>query len=422
LPPRIIFVRIFVRIFLLALSLRAGPEALVATAQVAVDPARPGPQASARDVEPLQCWWRTSVNAVRVGEPFHVVLTCALLEAQTVAVVADEAKLDPIAIQLPPFEVLRGSRAADVRANDRRFFQYDYELRVVSDSLFGKDVPLPPLTITYRIRTRVGDGTSSEGLDRSYELPQQSVRVLSLVADEATDIRDASPATFGEVEADALRAGLLVTTGAVLMGLAGLVAIVGFVRMTTGSRVRTSADGRMVSTGAILREVARELSAVARERETAGWTPELAGRALAALRIGGTYLLVRGATQQPADPDLDTADGALLVRSALSGRRAVVSGSVTPYTIASEVARLSTRRRRSVDQIQRLDELQETLATLTRVAYGRDEEVEEAHADAALEAGQRLVQRLVREHRWIVRKLTSATKHSTGLGRRLWSR
>jgi len=38
--------------------------------------------AAAQNVEtdPIQCWWRTSAGAVRVGEAFSVVLTCAVLE------------------------------------------------------------------------------------------------------------------------------------------------------------------------------------------------------------------------------------------------------------------------------------------------------------------------------------------------------
>ena len=44
--------------------------------------------------DPLQCWWRTSAGAVRVGEPFTVVLTCAVLEtdAATVVVGPDAAR------------------------------------------------------------------------------------------------------------------------------------------------------------------------------------------------------------------------------------------------------------------------------------------------------------------------------------------
>src|SRR5216110_2692701 len=88
--------------------------------------------AAAQDVstDPLQCWWRTSAGAVRVGEPFTAVLTCAVVEADEVKVVVDESRLEPSVAQFIPFEVLGGAHAADLRSGDRRFFQYEYRLRL----------------------------------------------------------------------------------------------------------------------------------------------------------------------------------------------------------------------------------------------------------------------------------------------------
>jgi hypothetical protein len=70
--------------------------------------------ASAQDVQtdPLQCWWRTSVGAIRVGEPFEVVLTCAVLETDAATVVVDQSRLAPNVIQFAPFEVLGGTHGA----------------------------------------------------------------------------------------------------------------------------------------------------------------------------------------------------------------------------------------------------------------------------------------------------------------------
>src|SRR5437762_14306900 len=72
--------------------------------------------AAAQDVstDPLQCWWRTSAGAVRVGEPFTVVLTCAVLESDAATVVVDQSRLEPSVVQFAPFEVLGG------RSEERR--------------------------------------------------------------------------------------------------------------------------------------------------------------------------------------------------------------------------------------------------------------------------------------------------------------
>src|SRR5262245_43235156 len=88
--------------------------------------------------DPIQCWWKTTAGAVRVGEVFSAVLTCAVLETPDVKVVVDQSKLEPSVVQFAPFEVTGGSHAADLHTDDRRFFQYEYRLRVIAENLFGK--------------------------------------------------------------------------------------------------------------------------------------------------------------------------------------------------------------------------------------------------------------------------------------------
>src|SRR6185436_11975019 len=148
--------------------------------------------------DPLQCWWRTSAGAVRIGEPFTVVLTCAVLETDEVTVVPDQTRLEPSVVQFAPFEVLGGSHGADLRSGDRRFFQYEYRLRLIADGMFGKDAALPETKISYRVQSKVGQKTAIQGRDQTYMLPTQSLRVISLVPADATDIRDTSAETFGD--------------------------------------------------------------------------------------------------------------------------------------------------------------------------------------------------------------------------------
>ncbi len=58
----------------------------------AVSQAQPGTNAAMQptEVEPIQCWWRTSASAVRVGDTFSLVLTCAVIETASTTVVPDE--------------------------------------------------------------------------------------------------------------------------------------------------------------------------------------------------------------------------------------------------------------------------------------------------------------------------------------------
>src|SRR6185295_9131820 len=135
------------------------------------------PAARAQDVQtdPLQCWWRTSAGAIRVGEPFAVVLTCAVVESDAATVVVDQSRLEPSVVQFAPFEVLGGSHGADLRTDQRRFFQYEYRLRLISENQFGKDVALPETKLNYHVQTKVSDRSAAlQGRDQTYLLPPQA--------------------------------------------------------------------------------------------------------------------------------------------------------------------------------------------------------------------------------------------------------
>jgi hypothetical protein len=304
-------------------------------------------QEPARDVietDPIRCWWRTSVPAVRVGETFSVVLTCAVVETDAVTVVPSQAELDPSALQLPPFDVIGGSHADDLRTGDRRFFQYQYRLRLISEELFGKDAEVPALKISYKVRTRV-NGDALEGRDLSYVLPATPVRVLSLVPADAGDIRDASAETFDDVGRRLSRATLLRVIGAVLIGFAALAALVAGVRLFGGSGQRTQVARSLVSDAAILREIRRELSAIAHGRRDGAWTDPLRARLLSALRILSAYALDLAATPLavppggPADTAAYDAPGQLTVRGrGLRGSDVTVAAWVTTSVIAEELA------------------------------------------------------------------------------------
>src|SRR5438093_9106933 len=199
---------------------------LVITLALALSAASAAAQtAQTVETEPLQCWWRTSAGAVRVGEPFTVVLTCAVLETDAATVVIDQGKLEPSVVQFAPFEVLGGQHAADLHTDLRRFFQYEYRLRLIGEGQFGKDVPLPETKLTYRVQSKVGQKTSIQGRDQNYVLPAQSIRVLSLVPSDAADIRDASAETFADLDQRSFRANLFVVIGGGLFALAGLLAL-----------------------------------------------------------------------------------------------------------------------------------------------------------------------------------------------------
>jgi hypothetical protein len=365
---------------------------------------------------PIDCWWRTSAGAVRIGEPFSFVLTCAVFDSDAVKVVPDQSRLDPSVAQMAPFEVLGGSHGPDIRRGDRRFFQYEYTLRLIGEDLFGKDVKLPETRIGYRIQSRVAQGAASEGRDRTYTLPPESIRVLSTVPADAAAIRDAPAASFAEIDERAFRASALRIAGGALLALGTLSAILALVKLLERYRQHVPDARRLVPDTAILRRVGRELSAVQREREGSGWTPELASRALASLRIAGNYAAHRPVGQTMASDGGARAEGTIAVPRGLFGRgRVLVSGSMTAGRLA--------RARKAADahgaangRAAALDALEDALARFTRAQYGRGDGSDAAQGDAALDAAaldaslagsRRVLRRLALDQTWVAKRIAA---------------
>jgi len=375
--------------------------------------------------DPLQCWWRTSAGAVRVGEPFTVVLTCAVLETEDATVVPDQTRLEPSVVQFAPFEVLGGSHGADLRTDQRRFFQYEYRLRLIADGMFGKDVALPDTKISYKIQSKVGQKTSVQGRDQSYVLPAQSIRVLSLVPGDASDIRDTSASeTFGDIDQRAFRANLFTVIGSVLFVLAGLMALLGLVRLFKQYRKpAAAASTQLIPDTTILNGVNRELSAVQRDRDGGSWTPELAGRALGAARIAATYAIGRPVSQMPAsrllaDGTATAEPGRLVLKTGWPRtKRIAVSGAVTPQTLARHIARPG----QTAGATAMLESAAAAIAALTVASFSRDGKIDDTALDEALATAKRLTRKMRIGQFWIMKRL-AARRTLTPMESRVWSR
>jgi hypothetical protein len=384
-------------------------------------------QSDAVTTDPLRCWWRTSVAAIRVGEPFSVVLTCAVVETEAVTVVVNRMELEPDAMQLPPFDVVGGSKSDDLQTADERFFQYQYQLRLVSPDLFGKDVKLPELKISYRVRTRTS-GEAVDGRDQTYILPESSVRVLSIVPVDAADIRDASPGTFDEIDRERSRATLLRLIGGVLMGFAVLAALAALVRVFGSVRARAPSTRSVLSDSAILRGVGRELAALRQARSEGGWTPAHTARLLTAVRILGSYALDLPARPAAVDGSVagSAADGELTLRvPGLGGRDATIPGWVTPVVVADELARRQKSLTANPQRTAMLEEIQTALTQLTRAQYGREAagaNLPDQAIDEALAVADRAIGRLKLDSTWIGRKLRMFRFKTARLEHRAWSR
>ncbi|HEY3092818.1 MAG TPA: hypothetical protein VGJ52_06965 [Vicinamibacterales bacterium] len=362
---------------------------------------RPGGESN-----PIDCWWRTDRSAVHVGEHFTLTLTCGVMDTSEARVAADRDRLDPAALDLTPFEIIGGTRHDDIEAPPRRYFQYSYTLRLFGDDHFGRDVDIPSIPITYNIET--SGVTATRGRDQLYLLPALPVRMLSLVPVTASDIQDASPDTFGDIDRRALRADGELTAAGVLFTLAAALAALAVVRV---ARPRLAAAERgLLAPGDILRGCIREAIRVKSEAGRAGWTPELIGRALTVLRIAGALALGRPVAQQMADGRVAPQDGQLAIRKgALSAQRVVISGAATAAGIS---ARLAIPDDGTLDPRLRwaLTQLSESLRVFAATRYSRHSDVDGAALDAGLDSAIEALRRLYEMQQWRTRTIDAASR------------
>lgn len=332
----------------------------------------------------LTCWWRTDVAAVRVGEPFSLVLTCAVLDTNDVRVVPEESRLDPKAMQLPPFDVIDGARGPDFTDGPRRLFQYRYRLRLITDDKFGKDVTIPPLAISYRVRSRSTEGALSEGRDQSYALPAMAMRILSTVPEGATDIRDGGTVLFETIDRRMFRGAIVRVVGAVCLGASALALLMALAAAFQRQRGGAPARERQIPLWLVHRGIAAELAGIQRERSIGGWRPELVDRALAATRIVASLVLDMPATVFPLKTPGAAPKGTVAIPGrVLPGTWVAAASSVTAHTVA-DVRDHAVAAAADPVRAQSLGELVRALTALTAARYGRDRAVDEGALDDAL--------------------------------------
>jgi hypothetical protein len=359
------------------------------------------PAAGGSSSNAMSCWWTTDRNAVHIGEPFRLMLTCRVIDTGRAAVVPNVSDIEPTSIQLTPFDVLEGVRHQDVVTPPWRYLQFVYSVRLLGDEFFGRDVAIPPTNVRFRIRT--GTTEAAEGVEHTYVLPSIPVRVVSLLPAQATDIRDPSPDTFGDVEARRSRSTVALVAGTILLAFAAVLLLIAGVRGFERFRKRGPAVERTVPAGAVLGGCLREVDRVRSEAAREGWTSGLAARALAPFRVAAAIALAQPVSQTLVTDGASAREGQLTVSyGMLRRRRAFVSAPITADTI--DRLRVSSNGRRSLGRHDDLlDAIRGAMADMNAVRYGRDGAFDQLDLDQTLDQGAGAVRRLRARYRWPAR-------------------
>jgi hypothetical protein len=338
---------------------------------------------------PIECWWKNDRSAVRVGEHFMLTLTCATLDTERARVVVEESGLAPSALHLTPFEIVDGRRFRDIPNAPRRFFQYQYTMRLLGEEFFGKEVLLPRLQISYRVQNSLQGGAALAGRETQYSLVPVPIRVLSLVPAGASEIRDTPSDTFGDVEQRLFRSNLLLILAGVMFVLGGLMAALVIARAAVKRRASVAARHRVVSPGALLRAAGRELGAVRTASQRDGWNSDLAGRAAAALRLAGAVALSQPVGQKEVDRHTLATEGQVPAAPSLrnlTGKKMMLSSAVTPGALNGKPSASPA-----------WDSLSQSLGVFSTARYGRpptNGDVDSSALDTALADAQDAVRRL----------------------------
>jgi hypothetical protein len=364
--------------------------------------------------EPITCWWATDKTTVLVGERFGLTLTCGVVEASRVKVVADFNQLEPSAVTLSPFEIVGGTRYRDIQAPPWRYAQFTYTLRLIGDAYFGKDVEIPSLKVTYRIQSSIGGG--NEGRDQTYLLPALPLRVMSLVPKKAGDIRDGTHDLFGDIESRRFRATAELVASAVFFGFALVTLGLAGVRVWGRARDRSGAPTRPIGASAVLSGCTRAVRHLRADVAREGWTPQLVARAISVFRIAGAVATDRRVAQAVVDHKAPRRDGQLAIpRGLLRRKHALVSAPTTPKAMAAALES-------SAGDHARLPEIQEALEVFSAARYGRSKQLDITALDRALEEGASALRRLRLARQWPARTATRLMRSAVALKESAWSR
>lgn len=362
----------------------------------------PDPRSLTPDLgwEPIRCWRQVSSGAISIGETFTVVLTCAVYEGDNAQVVPDESRLGVASIQMAPFEILGGSHPPDVRRGSRRFFQYDYQLRIISPDAIGTDINVPPLTISYRVHSRVGAAATLEGRDLSYVMPMMPIKVLSLVPADATDIRDASEASLAAVDSLRFRSSLFQVLTLTFGALAAVMVVLALIPLARSTSTVAAAERDRIPDRSILDVVVKELGEVQSQAAHDGWTDDRIARAAGLIRIVAAAAIEQPISQRPLAAGEATPDGRLRVAHGMI--RPVVA-SVSSAVTSDDVTRAHAERGSafSTTRLQQLEGLRDGLAQLNMALYRRDAVKDAGALDDAIRHAIIVGREIAGERSWL---------------------
>ena len=367
------------------------------------------------EVDPVDCWWRTSQPAVQIGERFTVTLTCAVAETEQSKVVIDPSQLDPSALSLAPFEIVSGRRHEDVVEFPYRRFQHEFVVRILTNAAFGQDANIPSISLKYAVQSANGE---TAGRELIYALPPLPIHVVSLVSTTSGDIRDLRDDAFTERETRERRGANELAAAVVAFGFAAVLVGLAVARAVRHFRAKSAKGVKLLGPRTLLRGSLGDLHHLNREVAREGWSLERAARALTDLRVASAVALGEPVAQVRVERSVPVRQGQLAIPIGLGrSRKAIVSAGISERTFERRRANLT--RSLSADQ---LNQLRESIRVFTSARYSRHGELDAAALDVALQNGAAIARRARLMTMWPLRMINSLSRAASTAGVPVWSR
>ena len=346
-----------------------------------------------KEVQPIRCWLRSDKSTVRIGEILTVPLTCQVAETEYEKVVSAENMLEPSSVSFSPYEVIRGWHHPDIMRDTFRFFQYQYEMRLIGEDFFGKEVPTPELEIRYKFERKIAANEVIDTRERSYIVPPLNIRVTALVPKDTKDIRDPSSDNFQVVKARQQNAYVAFVLAVVVFLFPFAVLLMPAFRSVKNWK-KSRSNGTRFSNNALLTRMGRELNRVANLRNKEGWNSELVGRILTVVRIMGAVALSKQINQLSAQFESKGLEGQLKLRKGLIWpKKVLISSNLTPESIFS--------KRQEINR-EWTDKFLSVFTALNSIRYSQ--ELDTKNLDSLLEQSKSLLKKVKFSNHWIVRK------------------
>ena len=343
------------------------------------------PELEEVQLDALQCWRDIAVESTIIGEPFVMLVTCAVVETDTATTVPNEVALTPETIDVSPFEVIEGQRFTDVRDGPWRYFQYQYRLRITDEGFFGQDVEIPAIELQYHIERTLEGGSNLPGRELRYTLPPHTVRIISLVPENSEDIREPDVEAFSASDERIFRANL----ATLIAGAFGLVAtgflVLALVQLRRVWRGSGPKNKKLLAPSLVIRSVLSELTALQKAVLENGWRSDLISRNLTALRLASAVALTAPIAQTQVRSTQSHRDGQLKIESGLWRRKTTAVSSAITLTALGEAVESRRQIGSNDPRFKCLEILREALDTFTVVRYTTNDEMPTGQMTAKLD-------------------------------------